>query len=108
MKYFSYLCNREGFLAQKECHDKEGLFTLDHTVGSQFTRRGVSSGDYVYIIHLYRGELYLLSRLLVKKIVAPEAAAEYFGLSIEDMWSGSEHILADASPIYFDLVLTGE
>lgn len=57
--------------------------------GSQFTRRGVRSGDAIYIVSVHRGRIHLLSKLLVGAVTPsaedfrrhvgqnPEPASEY-------------------------------
>jgi hypothetical protein len=107
MKYFTYLWTRDGFTSKQIYCEATNIYTSSHAVGSEFIERNVSPGDFVYIIHMYKSEIYILTRLEVDKITTSEEAAKHFGLSSNELWGGPEHILARSpSPIYFDRVLT--
>jgi hypothetical protein len=66
---------------------------LDHTVGSQFTQRGVEVGDFVYILSVKRGVLYLFGKLQVGEFLFSDEEA---GKRLRyEPWSGPEHLIAE-------------
>jgi hypothetical protein len=67
---------------------------LRHTAGNQFLRRGVKLGDYIYIVTVIKGELFLLARMEVGEICDQRAAAIYLDCSPDDLWGANEHLVA--------------
>lgn len=106
MKYFTYLWKREGVQAQKFQCIATGEFELDHAVGSEFEERGVSPGDYLYILHLYRKQVYVLTRLQVDRITSQYEATQHFLCQAGDIRQGEQHVIASPSPLYFDKALS--
>jgi hypothetical protein len=63
---------------------------LEHTAGNQFLKKGVTPGDYIYVVTVLKGEPYLLGRLKVAEIV------DYFEAQNRldpDIWEAAEHLL---------------
>jgi hypothetical protein len=80
---------------------------LDHTAGNQFRARGVRPGDTVYIITFSDGDLRLIGRLKVGKIVG-QAEAERVLQATVTLWQADEHVIAEPSAstkAQFDLVV---
>ena len=78
-------------------------YDLEHIAGNLFTRRGVMSGDVVYVISYHGDKLFVIGRLTVDRIVDEAGARAYFGTS--DLWQASEHVLGRSgklSQMHFD------
>ena len=65
-----------------------------HAASNEFKRRGVTPGDRIYIIHYLAREAYVGARLEVGDLVTKMEAAEALGLSDDEVWDASDHILA--------------
>jgi hypothetical protein len=72
---------------------EEGL-PLDHTAGSQFTRRGVEVGDFVYVVTRRQGKLFLIGKLQIGELVFSDKEAEN-RIGYEP-WSAPEHLIAQS------------
>lgn len=68
---------------------------LDHTAGDIFTSRGVRVGDNIYVVNIFRGELYLIGRFTVGELLFSDAEARR-RLGYEP-WSAKEHVIARPS-----------
>jgi len=64
---------------------------LDHTAGKLFIQRGVGPGDKVYVVNNLKGDLVLIGRLEVEKIVSQVEAERLLG---PDVWVAPEHVIA--------------
>ena len=67
---------------------------LRHAAGSQFTRRGISPGDCVYVMAIHDKELYLIGKMRVGKIVGRIEARRILGA---EPYDGIEHLIAGAA-----------
>lgn len=108
MAYFTYYWNREQFLRSRDEFDKEGItYQTDYTGGSGFTERSMSPGDVLYLLNWHEGELSLLGRMTVDRILGrAEAVAE-----LGDVYDAPEHVLAKpgtATFEVFDAVISAE
>jgi len=65
---------------------------VDHTADNRFRKRGVSDGDYVYIITNLDGQMVLGSRLKVAQIVGQAEAERLLGI---DLYKADDHIMAE-------------
>src|SRR5213078_2324028 len=72
-------------------YNEEGKL-LDHTAGSDFTKRGVKIGDNIYVVNILRGELYLIGRFTVGEFLFSDTEAQA-RLGYEP-WSAKEHVIA--------------
>jgi hypothetical protein len=52
---------------------------LRYAAGSRFSRRGIEPGDFVYIVAVHRGRLYLLGKMQVREIVSKDEARRILG-----------------------------
>lgn len=68
-----------------------GKERLDHDASNFFRKRGVRSGDCVYVMTIRKGKLFLLGRLIVDRVVAKEEAAAILPYEPRD---DSDHLLA--------------
>lgn len=66
---------------------------LAHAAGSRFSSRGIDAGDFVYIVAVHRGQLYLLGKMQVGKIVSKDEARRIFGT---EPYDAPEHLIASA------------
>lgn len=64
---------------------------LDHTADNFFRRKGVSKGDFVYIVTIIKGKLYLLSRMRVEDILTESQAQKKLGHNI---WEAQDHLIS--------------
>lgn len=75
---------------------------LEHTAGKLFVQRGVGPGDKIYVVNNLRGELILIGRLEVDKIVSQVEAERLLG---SDLWDAPEHVIAkpgSSTPMRFE------
>ncbi len=66
---------------------------LCHAAGSRFSSRGIKPGDFVYVVAVHRGELYLLGKMQVGKIVTKDEARHLLGV---EPYDAPEHVIASA------------
>jgi hypothetical protein len=66
---------------------------LGHAAGSRFSSRGIEPGDFVYIVAVHRGQLYLLGKMQVAKIVSLDEARRILGA---EPYDAPEHLIASA------------
>jgi hypothetical protein len=66
---------------------------LGHAAGSRFSSRGIEPGDFLYIVAVRRGQMYLLGKMLLGKIVSKEEARRILGTERHD---AREHLIASA------------
>ena len=66
--------------------------TLDHAADKLFTQRGVGPGDKIYVVNNLRGNLVLIGRLEVDKIVSQAEAERVLGDN--NLWDAPEHVIA--------------
>lgn len=66
---------------------------LGHAAGSRFSSRGIEAGDLVYIVAVHRGQLYLLGKMQVGKIVSKDEARRILGT---EPYDAPEHLIASA------------
>jgi hypothetical protein len=65
---------------------------LKHAAGNMFRKRGVSSGDTVYIVNLYHGDLRVIGRQTVQAVVNQRKAEQMLGT--KDLWKADDHLVA--------------
>jgi hypothetical protein len=87
-------------------HEENGWegIPLDHVAGSMFLQRGVSVGDRIYAVTVRQGELYLLARMGVEKIVLSDSEARR--LLDYEPWSAPEHLIGSkdvGTPLSFNM-----
>jgi hypothetical protein len=66
---------------------------LGHAAGSRFSSRGIQPGDFIYIVAVHRGELYLLGKMQVGKIVSKDEAHRILGA---EPYDAPEHLIASS------------
>lgn len=66
---------------------------LCHAAGSRFSSRGIEAGDFVYVVAVHGGKLYVLGKMQVGKIVSKDEARRILGM---EPYDASEHLIADA------------
>jgi len=66
----------------------------DHTAGNGFKKRKTAPGDFVFVITVKKGQLYVLSRMKVKDVVEQEEADNILG---QDLWEARDHVIAESS-----------
>jgi hypothetical protein len=86
--YYTHYWNNETFYANKEI-DPTG--PMEHTAGNLFRARGVTTGDYVYVVTALEGKLYLIGRMEVGEILNYREARKK--LSFEP-WEAEDQVLA--------------
>ncbi|MHB1423175.1 MAG: hypothetical protein ACYC3I_08275 [Gemmataceae bacterium] len=57
---------------------------LGHAASSRFSSRGIEAGDFVYVVAVHRGELYLLGKMQVGKVVTKDEARRLLGVEPYD------------------------
>ncbi|MFA6233831.1 MAG: DUF3883 domain-containing protein [Bacteroidota bacterium] len=75
---------------------------VNHTAGSDFSKRGITDGDTVYIVNVFHGQLVLIGRMVVEgKILNFNQAKKKLG---PDIWQADEHLIAregSGTPMFF-------
>ncbi len=66
---------------------------LGHAAGSRFTNRGIEPGDFVYVVAVHHGQLYVLGKMQVGKIVTKDEARHLLG---KEPYDAPEHLIASA------------
>lgn len=65
---------------------------LNHSASNLFRKRGVKPGDYVYIVTVMSGLLYLGTRIFVEKLLNKQEAEQYLNYRYE-LWDAKDHIV---------------
>jgi hypothetical protein len=76
---------------------------LEHTAGNLFRKKGVASGDDVYVVTFYEGDLRIIGSLVVDQIVLREKAEKLLGTT--NLWPAIDHVTAQpgsATELRFD------
>ncbi len=76
-----------------EARTKSETGPLCYAAGSRFARRGIEPGDFVYIVAVRQGQLYLLGKMQVGKIVSKDEVRRILGAEPYDL---PEHLIASA------------
>jgi len=100
MTAFTHYWKNDTF-EQMRANGNEGK-PLDHTAGNTFANVGVKRGDSVYVLTVKEGELFLVGRMTVSKIVHSDAEAQ--SLLGYDVWPASDHLIAsenECTPMRF-------
>jgi hypothetical protein len=77
--------------------------TLCHTANRQFRARGVVPGDRVYVVAVREGELLLIGRLSVERVVGQREAERRLGH--DDVYEAPDHLLGHGSSLELDRVV---
>ena len=93
MRFFTQYCpNEQWFEEQQELESNPNARLFDYTASSLFLKRGVSVGDYLYLVTVISGRLYLAGKLEVSAIVSlAEATRRFEG---ERLFQVSDHLFA--------------
>ena len=70
-----------------------GISLCDHTASNQFLDRGVAVGDAVFVITYADGDLRVLGRLIVERVVDYAAAQR---LLPYEPWQAADHLISSA------------
>jgi len=65
---------------------------LDHTASNLFERRGVRQGDFLYVVTVRRGKLFVAGRMQVEAILSQKEAERH--LKTRNLWLASDHAVA--------------
>lgn len=65
--------------------------SVGRSAGNNFTKRGVSPGDVVYIVSLSEGQLFLGGKMTVDRIMGHHDAMDFFG--DEYLYDANEHLI---------------
>ena len=71
----------------------DGPWRIDSSASNLFEKRGVKPGDFMYIISINRGQLFLGGRMTVKKILSQAEAAQHWDKELYDMRHSNEWIV---------------
>ncbi len=66
---------------------------LCHDAGNQFRTRGIKRGDFVYVVTVREGDLYLMGRLQVGEVCSLARATANLG---PDLWDANDHLIAES------------
>jgi len=76
-----------------ETWDIESEEDFDHTADDRFRERGISIGDFVYLVTVLDGQMLLGSRMKVAKIVDQAEAERLFGMSL---YPATDHLIGQS------------
>ncbi len=80
---------------------------IPHLAGNLFKKRGVSIGDFIYVLSVINGELFVSAKLKVGFIGTAAEAANI--LQDSNLWEAEDHVIADQATIQnFDLMIPNE
>lgn len=82
----------QGWQYSEACKEPDGQ-PLGHAAGSKFSHRGIQVGDFVYVVAVHQGKLYLLGKMQVGKVVTKDEARQILGM---EPYDAPEHIIASA------------
>jgi hypothetical protein len=66
---------------------------LGHAAGSRFSSSGIEPGDFVYIVAVHQGKLYVLGKMQAGKVVTKDEARRLLGV---EPYDAPEHMIANA------------
>jgi hypothetical protein len=99
-KYYTQYWSRANCDYYRDERHQEGE-PLNHTAGELFMERAVREGDFIYIVTIGEGILYLVAKVEVLKIVSQEEAEIL--LRTTDLWNATWHVIAKSgTPLRFD------
>lgn len=79
---------------------------IDYAASNMFRTRGVTASDFLYIVTVLHGTLYLLTRLQVDAICSLDEAARILGEDPEGLWPAEDYaVAAAAAPADFERVV---
>jgi len=80
---------------------------LVHAASNEYSRRGVAAGDRLYVVTVVKGDLFLIGRMKVDRIVSQaEADKEHPDWNL---WEAAEHCIStdsEASPMRFNVMVS--
>jgi hypothetical protein len=92
-RYYTQYWSKEWLRDERIIEDE----LLNHTAGNQFFKKwGVIPGDFIYIVTVNKGQLYLMGRMEVDKVCSQKEAEKLLGTS--DLWEGKDHLIAKPDP----------
>src|SRR2546422_7418524 len=77
-----------------------------HAASNLFRSRGVAVGDFVYVVTVLEGRLFLAGRIEVDRVLGQEEAEALIGQ--EPLWPAEDHVVSkpeSARPAQFDRVV---
>lgn len=98
---FTYYWNEEEFVRNEDAIAAGEKPSAEYTGGSGFVARGLESGDRLYLLNWYRGELWVLGRMDVGEVLDRQAAVA----RRSETYDAPEHVFAvptTGSPIVLD------
>jgi hypothetical protein len=90
-KYYTHYWSRSGCDYYRDKKHQEGV-PLNHTAGELFVERAVREGDFIYIVTIGEGLLYLVAKVEVLKVVSQKEAEILLGT--RDLWDATWHVIA--------------
>ncbi len=93
MRFFTQYCpNEQWFEEQEELESNPNARLFDYTASSLFLKRGVAVEDYLYLVTVISGRLYLAGKMEIGEIVSlAEASHRFAG---ERLFQVPDHLFA--------------
>lgn len=93
MRFFTQYCpNEDWFREQEQLERNPEARLFDYTASSLFLKRGVSAGDFLYLVTVISGRLYVAGKMEVGEIVSLAAASRRF--KGERLFQVPDHLFA--------------
>jgi hypothetical protein len=104
-RYFTHYWKNDTWDEYREA--REGT-PLVRTASNKFRSKGVEPSDFIYVVTVQQGKLFLLGRLEVAGILTREQAQERFG---QDVWNAEDHAVGThvtGTPMRFDGIVSDD
>ncbi len=99
-RYFTHYWSNDTW---KRSSDSAAGELLDHTASNSFRNRGVGNGDFIYVVTVLHGALYVAAKMQVAAICTQDEAAAALATSPDNLWDADDHAIGDtATPLGFD------
>lgn len=70
---------------------------LNHAACNSYSERGLKIGDWVFILTILKGKLFLGGKIRVDKLCSLIEAAEFFNCEPAELWDAEEHIIDEVT-----------
>lgn len=90
--YFTHYWTQETF-ERERARAESAPASMKHTAGNGFRKAGLRRRDFLYIVSVLDGELYLIGRMQVRGIYSRSKAAALLGTKTNNLWDAKEHVV---------------
>src|SRR5206468_1037169 len=98
-RYFTHYWANDTWAENSHTQDKP----FRHAASNLFRSRGVASGDFVYVVTVLEGRLFLAGRIEVDRVLGQDEAEAIIGEG--PLWPADDHVVSKPGtekPVQFD------